>query len=179
MATSSNLSALKRYITTNTVDGTSVFSSVPPDAPSRTLPDGPQVTFCYGTDHFPIKLEQDRDLKSYQHLIENPPGIVVPNGFVCRIIDLPPGYTSPMHRSMSVNFNVVIEGQLELALDSGEKRILGAGDSAIQRAINHTWSNVSSTDWARMVAVPVPAEPLEIGGNQVAATGIPGMGPSS
>ncbi|KIW95659.1 uncharacterized protein Z519_04244 [Cladophialophora bantiana CBS 173.52] len=83
-----------------------------------------------------------------------------------------------MHRTISLNFNVVLEGQLELILDSGEKRILNRGDSAIQRAINHAWRNVSSTAWARMVAVPIPAEAIQICDKKLEGTGIPGMNSS-
>lgn len=179
MTGTNNLPSPKRHITTNNSDGIAVFvPDISSDPPVRTLPDGAKITFCYGSDRFPINLTRGQDLQSYQHLIENPPGIVVQNGVAFRIIDLPPGYTSVMHRTVSVNFNVVLEGQLELTLDSGQKRILSQGDSAIQRAINHSWRNVSSTEWARMVAVPVPAEPLQIAGSKVEATGVPGMSAS-
>lgn len=170
----------KRYITTNTVNGLSIFApEIAPDPPFRILPDGERVTFCYGSDQFPIELTQDQDLKLYQHLIDNPPGIVLQHGVAFRVIDLPPGYASVMHRTVSVNFNIVLEGEVELILDSGERRRLRRGDSAIQRAISHSWRNVSTTEWARISAVPVPAAPLEIGGSSAHGTGIPGMGASS
>lgn len=174
------LPSLKRYITTNNGDGASVFEAqISSSPPSREMPDGAKITFCYGSGQFPVSLTQDKDLASYQHMIENPPGIVVQNGVVFRIIDFPPGYSSVMHRTISVNFNVVIEGELELLLESGEKRTLGRGDSAIQRAISHAWRNTSSTEWARMAAVPVPAEPLKFGNVEVGGTGVPGMNASS
>lgn len=113
---------------------------------------------CYSAGEFPVKLAQDRDLEFYRETIHNPPGIVVPNGSALRIVDLPPNFTSPMHKTISVNFNVVIEGEVELVLDSGETRLLKQGDSAVQRAINHAWRNPSATEWTRYVAIPLPAE---------------------
>ena len=71
-----------------------------------------------------------------------------------------------MHRTLSFDVVVVVDGVLELHLDSGEKRTLKAGDSAVQRAVSHKWVNVTPNDgWAKMVAFTQPiAEPLEIGG---------------
>jgi quercetin dioxygenase-like cupin family protein len=169
-----------RHITTNDKNGASVFvPNLSTNAPSRTLPDGLKITFCYGSTQFPIELNQDQDLDSYQHLIDNPPGIVLQTGVVFRIVDFPPGYVGALHRTISVNFNVVIEGQLELTLDSGERRTLTRGDSAIQRAVNHLWRNKSTVEWARIVAVPVPAEPLQHAGVDINASGVPGLSASS
>ena len=171
--------SVKRHVTTNTHDGSSVFASnISPDPPSIQLPDGTKISFCYGSQRFPAILTDEQDLQSYQHLIENPPGIVIPNGFAFRILDLAPGYNSATHRTISVNFNVVLQGQLELTLNSGEKRLLGPGDSAIQRGVDHSWRNVSGTEWARMAAAVIPAEPLQFDGVDVKGTGIPGMNAS-
>jgi quercetin dioxygenase-like cupin family protein len=178
--TTNELPLPKRHITTNDKDGTSAFASeISSSPPSRTLPDGLKITFCYGNARFPIDVNQHKDLESYQHLIDNPPGIVLQNGVVFRIIDFPPGYVSAMHRTISVNFNVVIEGQLELILDGGERRTLSRGDSAIQRAVNHSWRNTSTVEWARLAAVPIPAEPLQFTGVNVEASGVAGMSASS
>ena len=167
---------VKRHITTNTHEGLSIFTSkLTPDPPSIQLPDGTKISFCYGNQKFPVDLTDEQDLQSYHDLIENPPGIVIPNGFAFRILDLPPGYDSATHRTISVNFNVVLQGQLELTLNSGEKRLLVPGDSAIQRGVDHSWRNVSETEWARMAAVVIPALPLQFGGVEVKGTGVPGM----
>ena len=178
MSTPDSLPTLKRHITTNNDAGMAIFhSETPQEPPSRTLPDGLKISFCYGVDHFPVKVAGDVDLQSYDHMIQNPPGMVISQGTVLRIVDFPPGYTSPMHRTVSVNFNVVIEGEVELILDSGEKRVLGRGDSAIQRAINHAWRNTSATEWARISAVPLPVEPFQIGDQKMEEAGLASLNP--
>lgn len=96
-------------------------------------------------------------MSEYTHLIANPPGIVIPNGCAARLVDFPPGYTTPMHRSISLNYNFVVQGEVEMILDSGETRRLVQGDMAVQRAVNHAWRNVSRTEWARITAFVVPA----------------------
>lgn len=52
---------------------------------------------------------------------------------VLRHVDIGPGITSPMHRTVSLDYGIVIEGEIELLLDSGEKRQMLPGDICVQR----------------------------------------------
>jgi len=47
-----------------------------------------------------------------------------------------------MHRTETVDYAVVLEGEMTLLLDEGEV-VLKAGDVAIQRGTSHAWSNRS------------------------------------
>ncbi len=47
-----------------------------------------------------------------------------------------------MHRTRSVDYGIVIEGELVLIMDEGET-VCRAGDVVIQRGTNHAWSNRS------------------------------------
>ena len=160
MSTSNDLPKILRYITGHDSQGLSVITAIPERPPVSQHPGGVEISQIYATQGFPANLENDQDLKVYEHLVEDPPGIVVANGTACRIVDLPPNHTAPLHRSMSVNYNTVIEGEVELFLDSGETRLLKRGDTIIQRAVNHGWRNPSKTSWARMTAVVIPAQLL-------------------
>jgi Cupin domain. len=44
-----------------------------------------------------------------------------------------------MHTTDSIDFVVVLSGQVELELDDGAKRVVGAGDCVVQRATRHRW----------------------------------------
>jgi len=141
--------------------------------PTTTHPDGMEISFCYATQAFPINVSHDQDIKVYDDFVQNPPGILVPNGSAARIIDFPPGYTTRMHRSMTLNYNVVIEGEVEVILDSGETRCLKPGDSLVQRAINHAWRNTSETEWARITAVVLPIIGLDQFAPEEGSQGVP------
>ncbi|KAF2446651.1 hypothetical protein P171DRAFT_472108 [Karstenula rhodostoma CBS 690.94] len=57
-----------------------------------------------------------------------------------------------MHRTMTLDVLVIIEGEIEIHLDSGEKKVVKAGDSIAQRAAMHKWANVTPNNgWARWV----------------------------
>lgn len=58
-----------------------------------------------------------------------------------------------MHRTKSLDYGIVLEGEVELVLDSGERRRMGPGDVAVQRATMHQWRNVDEKRWARMMFV--------------------------
>jgi mannose-6-phosphate isomerase-like protein (cupin superfamily) len=47
-----------------------------------------------------------------------------------------------MHRTETVDYGIVIEGELVLVLDT-EERLLHPGDVVIQRGTNHAWANRS------------------------------------
>lgn len=45
-----------------------------------------------------------------------------------------------MHRTQTIDYGIVLSGELWLVVDEGETR-LGPGDIVIQRGTNHAWSN--------------------------------------
>ena len=69
-----------------------------------------------------------------------------------------------MHRTVSLDYGIVVYGSVELILDSGETRLMKPGDVSIQRGTNHAWRNTSETEWARMMYVLQPSLPIEING---------------
>ena len=64
-----------------------------------------------------------------------------------------PGAHPLMHRTESVDYGIVLEGELTLVLDGGET-VLGAGDIVIQRGTSHAWANRSGR-MARMAFILV------------------------
>jgi naringenin degradation protein FdeH len=66
-----------------------------------------------------------------------------------------------MHRTESVDYGVVMEGEIVLVLDDSEVP-LKRGDVVIQRGTNHAWANRGSRP-ARVAFVLVDAVPLGIG----------------
>lgn len=89
-------------------------------------------------------------------------GLTSRGGSVLRMVDFKPGMRSPMHRTNSLDYGIVLEGRIDLELDSGEVRHLEAGDVVIQRGTNHAWVNPGTT-WSRMAFVLIDAEPVKIG----------------
>jgi quercetin dioxygenase-like cupin family protein len=72
-----------------------------------------------------------------------PPRVApAPNGTTLRINEMPPGASSPMHRTQTVDYGIVLGGEVVLVLDDSET-VLRAGDVVVQRGTSHRWENRS------------------------------------
>jgi quercetin dioxygenase-like cupin family protein len=86
-------------------------------------------------------------------------GLTLHGGSVIRIVDMLPGGVSPMHRTDSIDYGIVLSGEVEMELDDGSKTRLGAGAIVVQRGTMHLWRNPSTTDPCRIAFVLIQAEP--------------------
>jgi quercetin dioxygenase-like cupin family protein len=83
------------------------------------------------------------------------------NGTRFAILDFPPGNKAVTHRTETLDYVIVLEGEIEMDMDDSTVN-LKAGDVLIQRGTNHTWMNRSNKR-ARIAVVLVDAKPLGIG----------------
>ena len=77
------------------------------------------------------------------------------------VIDFPPGCHPHMHRTETVDYVIVIEGEFEMDMVKSTVK-LKQGDVMVQRGTNHAWANRSNKH-ARVAFVLVDAQPLGIG----------------
>ncbi|KAE8420779.1 hypothetical protein BDV36DRAFT_306264 [Aspergillus pseudocaelatus] len=163
----SRLPGLTHYITGhNSETGQAIVQEERP-ASWKTLDKG-QVSLheVYVTSGFPPKLNGDTDIASNdQVLASNTLGLVHKGGIVCRIVDFAPQNEVMMHRTQSLDYGVVLEGSIEMVMDSDHVRTLHRGDVAIQRATMHGWRNPSEIEWTRMIFFMQHAEPLVVNGS--------------
>ena len=81
-----------------------------------------------------------------------------PNGTIIRIVDLEPRSRSPMHRTESIDYGIVLAGEVILVLDDGSETLLGPGDVVVQRGTDHAW--VNQTDGAGADGLRARGRPL-------------------
>jgi quercetin dioxygenase-like cupin family protein len=169
---SNPLPQVYRFITAHDDNGRSVFDTrISEQAQFYNAlgdPSTPVGFFLgYTTECFPAALGHDNDLVQYQQALprSSQEGLVKRGGSVLRFIDYPPRFSSPMHRTVSLDYGILIHGELECHLDTGERRTLKPGDVAIQRGTMHAWVNPSTTEWARMYYVLMEAAPVTVNGN--------------
>lgn len=89
-----------------------------------------------------------------------PFAIMPATGHLMRIIEIHPprlgGRRTAMHRTRTLDYAVVIEGEVVLILDDGET-VLGPGSVVVQRGTDHAWEN-RSDEIARMAFFHIAAE---------------------
>ncbi|KIJ42503.1 hypothetical protein M422DRAFT_31289 [Sphaerobolus stellatus SS14] len=74
-------------------------------------------------------------------------------GSVANFINFPPGGRAPMHSTKSIDYDISIEGEIELELENGEKRVLRSGDVFIQRQTKHAWHNQHPIQWTKVFSI--------------------------
>jgi quercetin dioxygenase-like cupin family protein len=84
-----------------------------------------------------------------------------PNGTRFAVIDFPPGNPAIMHRTETIDYVMVLSGEIDMDMDDSTVK-LRAGDVMVQRGTNHSWVN-RGTERARVAFVLIDAKPLGIG----------------
>ncbi|KAI5821284.1 hypothetical protein BZA77DRAFT_273004 [Pyronema omphalodes] len=166
-----HLRPIQRLITTHNETGQAIFSTqLPETVPTHEVVPGLNFTLNYTTSGFPASISNDEDIPSQPSQPSQSSSLAIPNGTVCRIVEFAPGSEPIMHRTVSLDYGIVLEGEVELELDSGEKRRMGRGDVAVQRATMHAWRNVGE-GWARMCFVLTACEAPVVGGRMLGEEG--------
>lgn len=82
------------------------------------------------------------------------------------MIDFAPDLLSPMHRALSIDYGIVLEGEFEFILDSGEKRVMRQGDVSINRGAAHAWHNITGNGLlpGRMLWILLDCTPIMVNG---------------
>ena len=84
-----------------------------------------------------------------------------PNGTRLAVIDFPPGNPPIMHRTETIDYVLVLFGEIDMDMDDSTVT-LKAGDVMVQRGTNHSWVN-RGRERARVAFVLIDAKPLGIG----------------
>lgn len=166
---SKELPTVQRFITAHDLQSgeTTFKTSVSEEVAWERSPIGWDLFLCYSTSSFPSPLTDDVDLKQYAENLINKPSFKIPGGVVLRYVDYHPGADPVWHRTVTLDFGVVIEGEIELELESGEKRLMKRGDVAVQRGTYHCWRNPSKTQFARALYVALDSKPVVVDGHEL------------
>lgn len=153
-----NKGPVRRVVTGHDAWGRAVFASdcrfEPADIPSG------DAAFClvWAAPDLPVDNNDPVDGR------DRDAGLTLRGGSAIRVTDMYPGQQSPMHRTSSLDYGIVLSGQLELELDDGAKTLLHSGDIVVQRGTIHLWRNPSETETCRIVFVLTAATPVEVDG---------------
>jgi quercetin dioxygenase-like cupin family protein len=96
-------------------------------------------------------------------------GTTLPNGTIFRILEFAPGLAPRNHRTDSIDYIVVLSGEIDMELDDTTVH-LKAGDVMVQRGTIHNWIN-RGTAACVLAVILVAAKSVEAGGNVLPAVG--------
>jgi quercetin dioxygenase-like cupin family protein len=130
--------------------GRSIVLSDGPAPRSQSVP-GAVFHEVWNTTEMPAPVRPIEPHEPTDRRLEVPPQT---NGTIVRIVELEPGSRSPMHRTETIDYGIVLGGEVTLVLDDGSETRLRAGDVIVQRGTDHAWMNPTDAP-ARMAFVLV------------------------
>ena len=147
------MSATRRIVTGHKPDGRSIVLSDAPVPHVRSLA-GARFDEIWSVDSAPVLV----GLAPAGEPTSDAPQIARGSGTgnLLRVIDFEPGMRSPMHRTKTIDYGIVLEGEIVLILSDSEV-VLGPGDVVIQRGTDHAWENRSEGP-VKMAFVLIDAE---------------------
>jgi mannose-6-phosphate isomerase-like protein (cupin superfamily) len=124
---------------------------------------GAEYGVVWVSEGFPVSNEGDADPSGKKI------GTAVPGGTVFRVVRLAPGVAPRNHRTDSIDYAVVMSGEIDMELDT-ETVHLRAGDVLVQRGTIHNWVNKGTVPCVIAFAL-IDAEPVSAGGKTLNAQG--------
>jgi mannose-6-phosphate isomerase-like protein (cupin superfamily) len=125
---------------------------------------GAQAAVIWTTEGFPIDNDGDTDSSSRKV------ATTLANGSVFRVVSFGPGVAPRNHRTDSIDYAVVISGEIDMELDDGNSVHLKAGDVMVQRGTIHNWVNRGTAPCVIAFTL-IAAKPVSAGGKTLNAVG--------
>jgi quercetin dioxygenase-like cupin family protein len=158
------LTPVRRVVTGHDAQGKAIVIIDSDARNQRMRQTGLVSTLLWVTDETPADISGSADRAAREIGVPPPP-----NGSILRVVDFPPesaggavadnaailremgvtGSNAPvrhahMHRTRSVDYAIVLSGEIDMLLDDSEVH-LKAGDILVQQGTNHAWVNNGST----------------------------------
>ena len=125
---------------------------------------GAHAAVIWTSEGFPVENGGDADTSGRKV------GTTLDNGTVFRVVSFGPGVTPRNHRTDSIDYAVVMSGEIDMELDDGKSVHLKAGDVLVQRGTIHNWVNKGTAPCV-IAFVLVAAKPVTAGGKVLNAVG--------
>ncbi len=154
------MKAIRRVVTGHDDDGKAVVLADGPAPNVRQRSSGIVSILAWATDETPADIAGTADRADRDSGVAPPPA-----GSILRIVDFPPVAAAPAidhatvtremgldadhgapprhaftHRTRSIDYAIVLEGEIDMLLDDSELH-LGPGDIVVQQGTNHAWVN--------------------------------------
>ena len=124
---------------------------------------GANSSVIWSSVGFPVNNDGDND-PSHKEI-----HTTIDNGTVFRVVSFGPGVAARNHRTDSIDYAVVISGEIDMELDIGSVH-LKAGDVLVQRGTIHNWVN-KGREPCVIAFTLVAAKPVSAGGKTLPAQG--------
>jgi quercetin dioxygenase-like cupin family protein len=126
---------IRRVVTGHDANGKAIVQI--DDVGSHVASGRPNMSrqLIWTTNDLPVHFSEDGEDKGAREI-----GTTIKNGSVFRVIEFEPGVAPRNHRTDSIDYAVVISGEIDMEMDDTVVH-LKAGDVLVQRGTIHNWVN--------------------------------------
>jgi quercetin dioxygenase-like cupin family protein len=117
-------------------------------------PRGTGINMVWRTDTIPADNSSRADIDDTPFGFE----LMHAGGSICVTVDYPPGMTTFMHATDTIDYVIVVRGEVTIVTETGEAKCR-PGDIIVDRGILHAWRN-DTTETATIAVVNIPAHPV-------------------
>ncbi len=125
---------------------------------------GAEFSVIWSSEGFPVDNDGSEDPSNKKI------GTTIDNGTVFRVVSFGPGVAPRNHRTDSIDYAVVMSGEIDMALEDGAVVHLKAGDVLVQRGTVHNWTNKGTVPCVIAFTL-IAAKPVTIDGKPLKAHG--------
>ena len=155
---------VRRIVTGHDAEGKAVIASNERlTAVSRRI--GAHITGCeiWSTDRMPVDNSAEAGAAQRAGFVKRYNYVGTGEGTTFRITEWAPGHARFTHRTETVDYAILLSGEIDLELENGVVVHLKPGDVVVQRGTTHTWVNRGSVP-AVTAFILIDARPAEVNG---------------
>ena len=155
---------VRRVVTGHDANGKAVVASDDRiTAVSRRI--GKNITGCeiWSTDRMPVDNSEAAGAAQRAGFVKRYNYVGTGQGTTIRITEWAPGHARFTHRTETVDYAILLSGEIDLELENNEVVHLKPGDVVVQRGTTHTWVNRGSVP-AVTAFILIDAKPAEVNG---------------
>ena len=120
----------------------------------------------WSTDRMPVDNSREADAAQRKGYVVRHNYVGSGQGTTCRITEFAPGHGRFQHRTETVDYAILLSGEIDMELENEEVVHLKAGDVVVQRGTMHTWVNKGSVP-AVFAFILIDAKPAEVNGEEL------------
>ena len=158
---------VRRIVTGHDANGNAVVATDERlTAVSRRI--GANITGCeiWSTDRMPVDNSEAAGAAQRAGFVKRYNYVGTGQGTTIRITEWAPGHARFTHRTETVDYAILLSGEIDLELENGEVVHLKPGDVVVQRGTTHTWVNRGTVP-AVTAFILIDAKPAEVNGEEL------------
>ena len=158
---------VRRIVTGHDADGKAIVAS-DEQMTGVSATGRPYISRCeiWSTDRMPVDNSEAAAAAQRKGFVVRHNYVGSGQGTVLYVTEFAPGAPKFMHRTETVDYALLLSGECDLELDSGEVLHMKPGDIVVQRGTMHAWVNNGSAP-AVFAFILIDADPAKAGGQEL------------